>query len=187
MLSLNTMIEANRLGALGRPFMVIAKEMRELAESIAASNQQISRLTGDLLPLVSQIETNLEALGGEARRFGERFDEQKERIGNVTRHLQDLVGSIQRLGDQRLAKIVERSNSSLVDLQMQDILSQRLRRLLCLATGKCDEPSMALSGKARQGGASVGELLARGEATQGFLSDSLEPAGGLTAGEMELF
>jgi hypothetical protein len=70
---------------------------------------------------------------------------------------------------------------------MQDILSQRLRRLLCLATGKCDEPSMALSGKARQGGASVGELLARGEATQGFLSDSLEPAGGLTAGEMELF
>jgi methyl-accepting chemotaxis protein len=129
MLSLNTMIEANRLGAQGLPFMVIAKEMRELSENIAVSNQRISALTRDLMPLVALIRETLKALGLQARDFRSSIEGQRVRIDQVTQHLETLIRSIESVGDQRLATIVERSNASLVDLQMQDILSQRLRRI----------------------------------------------------------
>ena len=45
-LCFNTKSEAGRLGDLGRPFMVIADQMRALSESIAESNDHISELTG---------------------------------------------------------------------------------------------------------------------------------------------
>ncbi len=188
MLSLNTMIEANRLGTLGLPFMVIAKEMRDLSESIAASNERISALTRNLLPMMTMIRKSLEGLGEHAHTFGQAFESQRVRIDQVTNELQAMIGAIQALGDERLATIVERSNASLVDLQMQDILAQRLRRILALATGQAGDSSLALSARARHGGATAGELMARGEATSGYLSEELSPAeGGLASGEMELF
>lgn len=189
MLSLNTMIEAERLGSQGRPVMVIAQEMRELSENIAGSNQEITRLAVALTPLLDNVKRNIGSLNERTDEFGQRFDTERERIRQATTNVETAVRDTLRAGDERLASIVEVSNRSLISLQSQDIVSQRLRRVISLNAGA------ATGGQARGpigaqpcDGPSVAEQIARGEATDGFLSDSLSPESAtLDSGEMMMF
>ncbi len=191
MLSLNTMIEAERLGSQGRPVMVIAQEMRELSENIAGSNQEITRLAVALAPLLDEVKHNIGSLNERTDDFGRRFDVERERIREATANVENTVRETLRTGDERLESIVELSNRSLVALQSQDIVSQRLRRVISLNAGETPAgPARAMLDTARSGGPTAAELISRGEATDGFLSETLNAsagAKGLDAGEMMMF
>lgn len=137
-LCFNTMVEAGRLGDLGRPFMVIAGEMRELSESIAESNEQVSQLAEALLPLLKDVKERIAGLEAEMGRFADSFGEQRQQISGVTEALHSTTHRTLELGDERIAKIVERSNEALVCLQTQDLISQRLRRAMRLSGQEVD-------------------------------------------------
>jgi methyl-accepting chemotaxis protein len=189
MLALNTMIEAERLGEQGRPVMVIAQEMRELSENISASNQEITRLATELVPLLDQVKHNIGALRQQTGDFTKRFEAERENIGAATRSLEGTVRETLSAGDQRLANILALSNQSLVDLQSQDIISQRLRRVLRLnGEGSAEDASKPLLDQARKGGPSTREQIESGDATDRFLSESLGGrAPNLDAGSMTMF
>lgn len=165
-LCFNTMVEAGRLGDLGRPFMVIAGEMRDLSEGIAASNERISRLAAKLIPLLESVKRNISTLQGSRERFSDEFEETRHRIGCATDQLRSTARASLDAGDTKLASIIDQSNEALVSLQVQDLVSQRLQRILRLA------------GREHEAGEFISETLA----------DQLsEGPGGLTSGEFELF
>jgi len=189
MLALNTMIEAERLGEQGRPVMVIAQEMRELSENISASNQEITRLATELVPLLDQVKHNIGALRQQTDDFTKRFETERENIGAATRSLEGTVRDTLSAGDLRLANILALSNKSLVDLQSQDIVSQRLRRVLRLSRdGTVADASRPLLEQARRDGPTTREQIDTGSATDSFLSESLSHSeGSLDSGSMMMF
>ena len=136
MLCINTMIEASRLGDMGKPVTVIADEMRQLSGSIARSNQQIKDVTNQLAVLLERVKTNISAIGGSTDQFAGQFDQQRGKIERVTAGLREATKSTMTAGDERLAVILERSAKSLQDLQSQDIVAQRLRRILQMLDGE---------------------------------------------------
>lgn len=180
MLCFNTKIEAGRLGDQGRPFMVIANQMRALSEAIADSNDRISLLADALSPLLTSLKSNVASLQGRTDTFAEEYADHRVRIGSVTRRLQDTASESLTTADAKLAKILEQSNDSLVSLQSQDIIAQRLRRILMLAA----PPDGDVEGSITAG-------VHSGLFTSAYISEDLagsEPAeGSLESGEMELF
>jgi|GEM_PF-5037414 len=188
MLCLNTMIEAGRLGNLGRPFMVIADQMRELSEGIARSNEQISKLAVDLIPLLDDVKRNIAGLKERTDSFSDDFEGHRGKIQEVTTNLQEAAETSLTLGDDKLASIIECSNDALVDMQLQDIVSQRLRRILRLADGEEVERAKKLTKGVDGSGPTATELMQTGAVTSGFVSEELEESSeDLEAGEMELF
>lgn len=191
-LCVNTVIEAARLGDAGRPFTIIAAQMRSLSESIAESNQLISNLTTAIMPMLDGMKRDITKLEQSTGEFGSCFQGSRSRIEDVTENLHRVTSASLRLGDEKLGVIVSRSNSSLVSLQTQDIISQRLRRIISMldadeaAVG--DSPKLAsAAGEPR---VRASELVANGEMTAGYLSEHLDAdgdEGGLSAGEMEFF
>ena len=178
MLCINTMIEASRLGELGKPVTVIADEMRHLSGSIARSNQQIKDLTSQLVQLLQEVKGNIGALAGSTDRFAGQFDQQRGKIERVTTGLRDVTQAVMTAGDERLAVILERSSRSLQDLQSQDIVAQRLRRILRLMDG---EDAGAVPQFA--GGDCAGDVTVWGDDSAG----DDDPGGGMQSGDVQLF
>ncbi len=171
MLCFNTKIEAGRLGDLGRPFMVIADRMRELSDAIAASNDRITELTSDLTPLLDEIKTSVHGLHGKTTGFTEQHKVHREEIGNVSQKLQRVTAETLTSGDENLAEIIGRSGKSLVALQTQDIISQKLRKIL--AAVHADETTREIPEQFQH---------------VGFVSEQLDPSKeSLDSGEMEMF
>ena len=171
MLCFNTKIEAGRLGDLGRPFMVIANQMRELSDAIAASNDRISELTSDLSPLLDEIKTSVHGLHGTTTNFTQQHQAHRENISGVSLKLQKTTAETLASGDKNLAEIIGRSAKSLEALQSQDVISQQLRKILSAIHAEGDPSSLP-------------------EQFQhvGFVSDELVASDeGLLAGEMEMF
>ncbi|QDV09956.1 Methyl-accepting chemotaxis protein McpC [Planctomycetes bacterium Poly30] len=170
MLCFNTKIEAGRLGDLGRPFIVIADQMRELSEAIAQSNDRISLLTAALTPLLKEVKSSVHSLQGRTSEFTVQNGEHREAIQTMSRKLQNATADTIAAGDEKLAEIIARSGDSLVALQTQDIVSQRLRKILTLVASLADNAD------------------AKHPQDIGFLSEELPPSeDSLNAGEMELF
>ena len=171
MLCFNTKIEAGRLGDLGRPFMIIADQMRELSDAIADSNDRISELTSDLSPLLDEIKASAQGLQVKTTDFTEQHQSHRESIGTVSRKLQDVTATALTSGDENLAEIIGRSSKSLEALQTQDIISQKLRKVL--ATIHAGEDPATVPGKFQH---------------VGFVSEDLAPGENrLQSGEMEMF
>lgn len=171
MLCFNTKIEAGRLGDLGRPFMVIADQMRELSDAIAASNDRISELTSDLSPLLGEIKTSVHSLHGTTTDFARAHQTHREDISDVSQRLQKITAETLISGDENLAEIIGRSGKSLEALQSQDVISQQLRKILATIHA-------------------VGNAGSIPDQFQhvGFISDDLVPNDeGLASGEMEMF
>ncbi|MEL6904852.1 MAG: methyl-accepting chemotaxis protein [Planctomycetota bacterium] len=168
-LCFNTMVEAGRLGEKGRPFMVIAGEMRELSDRIAASNEQVSQLARDLMPLLKDVKRTIADLRGGTEEFAQCYDVERKSIEGITEQLRDTAHRSLAVGDEKIAAIVERSSKALVDLQVQDLVSQRLKRIL------------RLTGVAAEGGEFLSESLDEGDAA------AADDATGLEAGDVMLF
>ncbi len=173
MLCFNTKIEAGRLGDLGRPFMVIADQMRELSDAIAASNDRISELTTELSPLLNEVKDSVHGLHGTTRDFTVQHKRHREDIGDVSHRLQEVTAQTLMSGDENLAEILGRSAKSLEALQSQDIISQKLRKLLAMVYAGAPERTGPVPERFQH---------------VGFVSDELKPSNEcMGPGEMEMF
>ena len=154
--------------------MVIADQMRELSEAIAESNDRISQLVSTLTPLLRDVKSSVRSLQGRTSEFTVQYEQHRDGIQSMSRQLQDATAETIATGDKTLAEIIGRSGDSLVALQTQDIISQRLRKLLTLTSRHSEDEGLASD-------------LAKIDAP-GYLSDDLPPSEeSMNAGEMELF
>lgn len=150
LLCINTMIEAARLGDQGQPMIVIADQMRSLSERIGKSNEAISKSIAELLPVLEDVESKTASVDADATGFRKEFSGQAERVLSVSTQLRETVEAVLGGADQRLDGILGSSHRAITSLQTQDLVSQRLRRVLQVldrsgthpdeASGDADKP-----------------------------------------------
>lgn len=129
-LCLNTMIEAGRLGDVGQPMIVIADQMRSLSEEIAKSNEEISGHMAALLPTLEEVGASSAQVDERAAVFSSEFEQQAGQVSSIAAQLRETAEAALGGGDDKLDAILGSSRSALESLQTQDLVSQRLRRVL---------------------------------------------------------
>lgn len=131
-LCLNTMIEAGRLGDVGQPMIVIADQMRSLSEQIGKSNKEISSSISALLPTLEEVGASSSRVDERAAEFSTEFEGQAEEVGSIAERLRETAHAALDGGDDKLDTILGSSRKAIENLQTQDLVSQRLRRVLQL-------------------------------------------------------
>lgn len=202
-LCMNTMIEAGRLGNAGLPMVVIADQMRTLSERVGKTNKEISASMNTLLPILEQVDLGTQRLQQRAKDFSQEFDRQREDVAAVAGRVQTTARGTLDAADGKLAVIVEHSHRALVQLQTQDIVSQRLQRAAQLvghlepaeaspAAGQPANPTGSDNG-ARQSSVEMAPgllaAMAAAPVATTYMSESLPGSDQreLSAGEMEMF
>jgi methyl-accepting chemotaxis protein len=205
-LCMNTMIEAGRLGNAGLPMVVIADQMRTLSERVGRTNKEISASMNTLLPILEQVDQGSQRLEQRARDFSQEFDRQREDVAAVAGRVQTTARGTLDAADGKLAVIVEHSHRALVQLQTQDIVSQRLQRAAQLvghrlpatsnsaneplrSPASSTSPSTAAGSTAMELAPGLLSAMAAAPVATTYLSETLPGSDQreLAAGEMELF
>jgi methyl-accepting chemotaxis protein len=129
LLALNAAIEAQRVGAVGAAFGVVALEVRHLAERSLSTSQRISEK-------VAGVGTAIDAVITSAEEGTEREDQAVSRangdVNEVLADLQSVMVGFQESSAQLESAAVgirEQVAASLVDLQFQDRVCQVLEHL----------------------------------------------------------
>jgi methyl-accepting chemotaxis protein len=147
-LSFNASIVAANAGAHGKPFAVVAKEMRKLAESTEISLK-------DITTIVRNIQERVEKVAGKIRLVNEGVKDEKESLVAVAGDLQgvmlanEVVRTVSGLCVQKSAEELEsfRSMQERIDLALRSLapgsgsevaagFSAELRKLAELAEGR---------------------------------------------------
>jgi hypothetical protein len=129
MLALNAMIEASRLGEHGRAFMVIAKEMKQLSETVDKANQQVSALVKILLVLLPDISAQTSTMKGCSTQFSGALGRCMDNLREARAQMEAGIKTSLQRGDARLERILASSRDALSHLQFQDPTVQSLRRM----------------------------------------------------------
>jgi len=93
LLSINAAIEAEKAGEAGRGFLVVAREIRRLAD-------QTSVATLDIEQMVRQMQTAVSAGVMEMDRFHEGVRSSLERVNDVTGRMNQVIDQVQSLTQQ---------------------------------------------------------------------------------------
>ena len=125
-LSLNAQIEASRLGAVGKPFAVIATEMSDLVTEIETTNKVVGELAESLTRLLPQFLEMTSTLENVAAGFAKDLDGHIEQVADAEEGVQEVVRRATEIGRSRIDEILSTANDSLSALQFQDPVQQRL-------------------------------------------------------------
>ena len=171
LLCMNTMIEAGRLGAAGEPMVVIADQMRSLSEQIDRSNKEIAASMGKLLPILQDIDDSSARIETRAGQVAGDFAVRARDVGVIADQLQTTATAALGGSDRKLEAILGCSHRAIESLQTQDIVSQRLKRVMRVL-GAAGDPA---SGSGQAGITYLSETLSDVDARQ------------LQAGEVQMF
>lgn len=134
LLSVNAAIEAEKAGESGRGFLVVAREVRRLADQAAAATVQIERMVGEMQSAVSSGVMEMDRFADHVRRGVAEVDRIGGQLGRVIEQVASGAGRFSTLDDG----VAQQSDGA--------------RRI--------DEAMVRLSAGARQTEASIGEFAA---------------------------
>ena len=90
LLSINAAIEAEKAGEAGRGFLVVAREIRRLADQTAAATLEIERI-------VKEMQQSVTAGVMEMDKFNEQVRRGVEDVGQIGGKLGEVIASVQHL------------------------------------------------------------------------------------------
>jgi methyl-accepting chemotaxis protein WspA len=90
LLSINAAIEAEKAGEAGRGFLVVAREIRRLADQTAAATLEIERIVKEMQQSVTAGVMEMDKFNEQVRRGVQEVDHIGEKLGEV-------IGSVQKL------------------------------------------------------------------------------------------
>ncbi|GIW89170.1 MAG: hypothetical protein KatS3mg108_3494 [Isosphaeraceae bacterium] len=90
LLSINAAIEAEKAGEAGRGFLVVAREIRRLADQTAAATLEIERI-------VKEMQHSVTAGVMEMDKFNEQVRRGVDEVGQIERQLGDVIHAVQDL------------------------------------------------------------------------------------------
>ena len=93
LLSINAAIEAEKAGEAGRGFLVVAREIRRLADQTAVA-------TLDIEQMVRQMQDSVSAGVMEMDKFSERVRSCSNQVVEISGHMGEIIGQVQNLSDQ---------------------------------------------------------------------------------------
>jgi methyl-accepting chemotaxis protein WspA len=93
LLSINAAIEAEKAGEYGQGFIVVAREIRRLADQTAVATLDIERL-------VEQMQTAVNAGVGEMERFAAEVKEGVARVAGISGQFTDVIDKVHGLSDR---------------------------------------------------------------------------------------
>lgn len=93
LLSINAAIEAEKAGSYGHGFLVVAREIRRLADQTAVATLDIERL-------VEQMQTAVTAGVDEMGRFSDEVRAGVARVAAISATFADVIGKVQTLSDR---------------------------------------------------------------------------------------
>lgn len=138
-LSLNARIEAGRLGDVGKPFVVIATEMRELVADI----EQTSRIIGELVQSLTRTLPDFLDMTGRlqnvAQGFNAELDRHVEQVAQAREEVQHLVRQATEAGQDEVQQVIQEANRARAALGFQDPVQQLLLKLARLAKTYADD------------------------------------------------
>lgn len=132
LLSVNAAIEAEKAGESGRGFLVVAREVRRLADQAASATVQIERMVGEMQSAVSSGVMEMDRFADQVRRG---------------------VGEVDRIGGE-LAQVIERVSGTTQRFSgLDDGVAQQTD-----GARRIDDAMIRLTATAKQTEASVGEF-----------------------------
>lgn len=91
LLSLNAAIEAEKAGEYGRGFMVVANEIRRLADQTAVATLDIEKMVGSMLQAVASGAQDIEQFVGEVHRNAEEIQQVGNQLNGIIEGVQALT------------------------------------------------------------------------------------------------
>jgi hypothetical protein len=125
-LSLNARIEAARLGERGTAMHVIAAEMEQLNQEVAAANRAIAGLVAALLGQLPAISSSANQLRDVSTEFSAELTRGLAEVRAGGAAFEGLVEETLSDASQRTESIVKRAQAALSHLQFQDACAQHL-------------------------------------------------------------
>jgi methyl-accepting chemotaxis protein WspA len=99
LLSINAAIEAEKAGEYGRGFLVVAREIRRLADQTAVATLDIENLVRMMQDAVSAGVMQMDKFSGEFRSGVERVGEINGQTGQIIREVEGLTGRFQAVDE----------------------------------------------------------------------------------------
>jgi methyl-accepting chemotaxis protein WspA len=93
LLSINAAIEAEKAGEYGQGFLVVAREIRRLADQTAVATLDIERL-------VEQMQEAVNAGVGQMERFAADVHHGVERVAGISGQFADVIDKVHQLSDR---------------------------------------------------------------------------------------
>ena len=129
LLALNAAIEAERVGAAGSAFGVVALEVRQLADLSGTTGQRIGQMAEEVSQAITATFSLAET---DARREESMVADANQRVQSVLDDLHGLVSTLQSASDDlghTAGDIKDQIAASLVQFQFQDRIGQTLEHL----------------------------------------------------------
>jgi methyl-accepting chemotaxis protein WspA len=104
LLSINAAIEAEKAGEAGRGFLVVAREIRRLADQTAVATLEIDRIVKEMQQSVSAGVMEMDKFNEQVRRGVDEVGKIEEKLGEVIHAVKDLLPRFEQVNEAMSAQ-----------------------------------------------------------------------------------